>query len=92
MWKKLFYLVIIVFVFNGCFSDSTNSTSKENIGYKLTMAENMIQSKLRDPNSYKRLNYNENRNSDGKITSIRIEYTARNGFGGTNREVETINF
>lgn len=64
----------------------------ENENYKLTIAENQIKDKLRDPDSYKRLKYSETRNKSGEITAIIIEYTAKNGFGGTNREKQTINF
>lgn len=84
--------IFLIFLIIEIRPSSTPKNFKESIGHKLTMADNIIQSKLRDPNSYKRLNYDEERNSEGKITSIRIEYTAKNGFGGINREVQTITF
>lgn len=90
--KIIFLLLFLGALIMTCSSNSDSKSKGESAIPKLTYAEGIIQERLRDPNSYKRLNYSEKRNSNGDITSITIEYTAKNGFGGTNRETQTISF
>lgn len=59
--------------------------------FKLSIAEERIKRSLREPESYKMLDYKV-KYKDDKVSSITIEYTAKNGFGGTNREIRTISF
>ncbi len=94
--KKVLLGVVLVFIFLlnlGCTEETNTKSKKESEfnSFKLSIAEDRIKNYLRDPESYKRVNYKVNYNGD-KIESITIEYTAKNGLGGTNRESQTISF
>lgn len=91
--KKIVTRTIGIFMlglmFLGCESEPTKESEWKS--FKLSIAEDRIKERLRDPGSFERIGYNVNYKDD-KISSITIEYTAKNGFGGTNRERQTISF
>lgn len=93
-----FAIVILFFIFsipsskNSNLQKETLTKESEFNSHKLFIAEDRIKSTLREPDSFNRLNYILSHSEKGTITSITIEYTAKNGFGGSTREKQTIYF
>lgn len=91
MFIKFIAVFCVLMFFGLLMSSGSEKNHKENYAEKLTYVEYIIRRNLKDPDSYKRLNYDIKYNGD-EISSITVEYSGTNSFGGRVRETYTHRF
>lgn len=89
--KISFYAFVAFLAFKACTGEDAYTFEGRAKYDLLAMAESKIESELKSPESYKRIDWVANQTSDSTAT-MSIEFTAKNGFGAEVRNESFVKF
>lgn len=82
----LIFLIYLMMKMGPSSSSSYQEPARESYVSKLTYVEGLIERNLKNPDSYKRRDFDVTYKENGDIDTISVEFTATNSFGATVKE------